>query len=133
VEINIVPLVDVALVLLIIFMVTATFAQNTGMRLQLPTAATAQVDESTPRDLTIAIDQRGRFIWQGEIVSDSQLLTHLTQEARAFGAEARITIQGDARAAHGRIVQALSLAQQAGFSRLLIATRPDTGRAERDQ
>ncbi len=122
VEINIVPLVDVALVLLIIFMVTMTFARSAGMQLQLPTSETAKQIAATPRELVIGVDARGQFVWAGSVVSDAQLAEQLRREARQ-GTDCRVKVEGDTRAAHGRVVRAMTLAQLAGFARLVIATR----------
>ncbi|HEY3379750.1 MAG TPA: biopolymer transporter ExbD [Armatimonadota bacterium] len=125
VSINIIPLVDVSLVLLIIFMVTATFMKNTGMNLQLPSSSVAQVNEDAKRDLVIGVAADGSLLWEGAAVSENQLAVHLLQEAKRYGTESRVTVRGDARAAHGRVVEAMTLAQSAGFSHLVIATRKD--------
>ena len=125
VEINVVPLVDVSLVLLIIFMVTATFMKSAGMHIQLPTSSMSQVREQMKREIVVGIDARGRFLWQGETISDEQMSALLQGDAREHGTESRVTIQGDERAAHGRVVQAMTLAQEAGFSKLVIAARKE--------
>jgi len=125
VEINVVPLVDVSLVLLIIFMVTATFIKGTGMNIQLPSSSAAQVSPQIKRELVIGIDANGGFLWDGSIVSDEELSILLRNEANDCGTESRITIRGDSRAEHGRVVRAMTLAQEAGFSRLVIAVRQE--------
>jgi biopolymer transport protein ExbD len=123
VEINIVPLVDVALVLLIIFMVTATFVKTTGMQLELPSSATTRAVEAAPREISIGITPTGAFLWQDQAVTDAQLASALSAEAQRHGTDHRVTIYGDTHAEHGRVVQAMTLAQQAGFAHLVIATR----------
>jgi len=123
VEINIVPLVDVSLVLLIIFMVTATFVKTSGMTLQLPTSATTQLAGAVKRELVIGVMANGSLRWGTAAVSEAALAAALRDEARQYGTESRVTVQGDARAAHGRVVQAMTLAQLAGFSHLVIATQ----------
>ena len=128
VEINVVPLVDVSLVLLIIFMVTATFIKTAGMHIQLPTSSATQAAKSPKRELVIGVDAGGTFLWRGKTVSDAGLARGLAEDARSYGVESRIVVQGDARAAHGRVVRAMTLAQEAGFSRLVIATRKDVPR-----
>jgi biopolymer transport protein ExbD len=133
VEINIVPLVDVSLVLLIIFMVTATFVKTTGMRLELPASSTARAVEATPRELSIGVTAAGALLWQDQPVSEAQLTAALTAVAHAQGTTGRVTIYGEAHAEHGRVVQAMTLAQQAGFVHLVIATRPGGQRHARPQ
>lgn len=123
VEINIVPLVDVALVLLIIFMVTTTFEKTAGLKMQLPTSATAQPTSPEKREIVIGIDAGGAFSYQGARISDERLADALKGEAAAQGVDVRVTIQGDKRAAHGRVVRAMTLAQQAGFSKLVISAK----------
>lgn len=125
VEINIIPLVDVSLVLLIIVMTTATFMKNTGMNLQLPSSSVTQVNEEAKREVVIGVTASGQFLWENKPLSDAQLTANLLQEAKSFGTESRVTVRGDAHAMHGRVVDAMSLAQTAGFSHLVIATRKD--------
>ena len=126
VEINVVPLVDVSLVLLIIFMVTATFMKSAGMHIQLPTSSTSQVGPQV-REIVIGVDAHDSLLWQGSVVSADQLAGELQKEAESFGTGSRIVVQGDERASHGRVVQAMTLAQEAGFSKLVIATRKGIG------
>lgn len=125
VEINVVPLVDVALVLLIIFMVTATFIKGAGMSIQLPSSSAARVSPAESRELVVGIDSAGAFLLDGVPVTDSELATALNKDAESHGVGSRVTIRGDSRAAHGRVVRAMTLAQQAGFSRLVIAAREE--------
>lgn len=125
VEINVVPLVDVSLVLLIIFMVTATFVKATGAHLDLPSSPTAQSISIPKRELVIGISRQGQFLFSGAPVTDTQLGQMLSDEAAKFGAKSQVTIQGDTHAEYGRVVNAMSIAQQAGFSNLVVAMRKD--------
>lgn len=126
VEINIVPLVDVALVLLIIFMVTTTFEKTAGMRLQLPTSETAQQVAPEQREVVIGIAADGAFSFNGIQVNDEELAAGLRYEASARGVESRVTVQGDKRAAIDCMVRAMTLAQLAGFSKVVISTKLET-------
>ena len=128
VEINVVPLVDVALVLLIIFMVTATFIKSAGMTIQLPSSSAAHASPQIKRELVIGIDAKGVFLWDGTPVDDFTLAGLLEKDARECGTDSRITIRGDSRAEHGRVVRAMTMAQEAGFSRLVIAVRQEANR-----
>lgn len=131
VDINIVPLVDVSLVLLIIFMVTATFIKSTGMHIQLPSSTATRPGGEVKRELVIGIDANGAFLWGGGPVTDGQLGTVLRKDAQSHGTESRITVQGDERAPHGRVVRAMTLAQETGFSHLVIAARKEEVEHER--
>jgi len=130
VEINVVPLVDVSLVLLIIFMVTATFIKSAGMHIRLPSSSAAHAGEKANRELVVGIDSGGTFIWQGAQVADGKLAAALQGEARTSGTESRIIVQGDTRAPHGRVVRAMTIAQEAGFSRLVIAAQKEARKDE---
>ncbi|MHB0938088.1 MAG: ExbD/TolR family protein [Armatimonadota bacterium] len=125
VEINIVPLVDVALVLLIIFMVTTTFEKTAGMKMQLPTSETAQQVPTEKQEIVIGIAADGTFNYKGAHIGDDALAVVLRGEAASQGVDTRVTVQGDKRSAHGRVVQAMTLAQKAGFSKLVISTKLD--------
>lgn len=126
VEINIVPLVDVSLVLLIIFMVTATFMKSAGMHIQLPSSSVTQASKEMKREIFIGIAADGDFYWEGKTISDTRLSSLLADEARSNGTDIRVIVQGDEHAAHGRVVRAMTMAQEAGFSRLVIAARKET-------
>ena len=127
VQINVVPLVDVSLVLLIIFMVTATFVRTAGMKLELPQSSVTRAAGESKRELTIGVSAGGAFSWNGTAVDDRDLAAALRTEAARFHTDSRITLRGDARAAHGRVVEAMSMAEEAGFTRLVIATRLPSG------
>lgn len=123
VEINVVPLVDVALVLLIIFMITTTFVKSAGMQIKLPTSSATQVSSENKREIVIGIDAAGAFVWEGSVVTPEQMESALRREASEFGMDIRVIVRGDERTSHGRVVQAMSMAQDAGFGNLVIATQ----------
>ena len=125
VEINIVPLVDVSLVLLIIFMVTATFIKAAGMNIQLPSSSESLAEKTTLHEVVIVVAADGTLFWQGEPITEQRLASVLKENAREFGTESHVIIQGDERAAYGNVVRAMSLAKQAGFTRLVISTRKE--------
>jgi biopolymer transport protein ExbD len=130
VEINIIPLVDVALVLLIIVMVTATFSARAGMPIQLPTSSATRAAAQQPHDIVVGVDRKGGYYWQGRLVSDAAMNALLAREMQVYGPTSRVIVQADTRTAHGRVVSIMTLAQQAGFARLVVATQQSrrTGR-----
>ncbi|OPZ85750.1 MAG: Biopolymer transport protein ExbD [bacterium ADurb.Bin429] len=123
VEINIIPLVDVMLVLLIIVMLTASFEKTAGLNVKLPTSAVTQSQGAVAHDIVIGIDRRGGYFWNGRPVPDASLNALLANERAQYGTEGRVIVQADARASHGRVVGVMTLAQQAGFGKLVVATR----------
>lgn len=128
VDINIVPLVDVSLVLLIIFMVTATFIKSTAMKLDLPAASASPAPTSAKTDIVVEIDRIGRLAVNGSPVAEPALSGVLGDLAARNGIGCRVTVRGDSQASYGQIVHVMSVARDAGLTHLLVATKPDGGR-----
>lgn len=124
-DINITPLTDIFLVLLIIFMVTssvmATDGARAGVRVNLPKGATKEIASST-KDVTVAITTDGKMVVDGKEVS-ADGLRRMFEEAKARDAETQVVVQADEATHHGRVVAVMELAKAAGLRRLAIATR----------
>lgn len=124
-EINITPLTDIFLVLLIIFMVTSSVMADagarSGMRVNLPRGATQEVKPGSD-DITIAINQDGKMVVRGKPV-DAAELTQLFNDTHKRNPDAQVIVQADEAAHHGRVVAVMELAKTAGLTRLAIATR----------
>jgi biopolymer transport protein ExbD len=127
-DINITPLTDIFLVLLIIFMVTTTAIaeagnEQGGFKVSLPKGGKG--DESgLTRDVTVAILADGRAVVAGSALDDAAL-ARLFGDAQRRSAETLVLFQADEGVPHGRVVQVMELARQAGLSRLAIATRAE--------
>ncbi len=120
-EINVTPLTDVFLVLLIIFMVTTTAAYEEGKNIDLPSAQVSA--ETTPNGVTVEVDGKGVIKVDGVTTSEDLLLASLT--AAVSGAEDKVVVlKGDKRVLLGQAVNVLDLAQEAGAERIAIATQP---------
>jgi len=124
-DINITPLTDIFLVLLIIFMVTssvmATDGARAGVRVNLPKGATKEISASR-KDVTVAITTDGKMVVDGkEMSADS--LRKIFDDARARDPETQVVVQADEATHHGRVVAVMELAKAAGLRRLAIATR----------
>jgi biopolymer transport protein ExbD len=125
-DINITPLTDIFLVLLIIFMVTSSVmaadaGARAGMRVNLPKGATKEVTPSA-RDITVAISTEGRMMVDGkEVAADS--LRSIFEQARAKDPETQVLLQADEATHHGKVVAVMELAKAAGLRRLAIVTR----------
>jgi biopolymer transport protein ExbD len=125
-DINITPLTDIFLVLLIIFMVTTTAiaeagGQNGGLRVNLPRGGKSDLPAPT-HDLAVAILVDGRIVVGGKVV-DEGALARILDQARGENPETLVLVQADQGVAHGRVVSVMELARKHGLSRLAIATR----------
>jgi biopolymer transport protein TolR len=121
-EINVTPLVDVMLVLLIIFMITAPLL-TVGVPVDLPkTKATAVKDALEPLAVTINID--GKIFLQDTEVSIEELVPRLTAIA-GTGYDQRIFVRGDKGVEYGRVMEVMGLISGAGFTRLALITDQD--------
>ncbi len=127
-EINIVPYIDVMLVLLIIFMVTAPML-NLGADIQLPqSAAKALQDEKQP--VLVSVDQQGGlFLTLGKSPRQQADDETLVKEVSAFvkqDPKVSVMLGGDKRVDYGRVNQVLGLLQQAGVAKVGLMSQPET-------
>ena len=123
-DINITPLTDIFLVLLIIFMVTTTAiheADRAGFEVSLPRAGKG-TEPAPVRDLTVAILADGRTVLGGRVV-EAAALAEAFDAARARSPWTVVLVQADEGVPHGRVVAVMDLARRHGLSRLAIATR----------
>ena len=124
-EINVIPLIDVLLTLLMFFVLTSTFIQHSRLQVTLPQASTQDRDMNAPT-LTIMIDRDGRFyVGSDEVLGEG--IEPLKQTiARNAGAdrERQVTIRADAMTPHQDVVTAMDALGQLGFTKLSIATTP---------
>jgi biopolymer transport protein ExbD len=118
-EINMVPFTDVVLVLLVIFMVTTPLLIQGQIKVKLPRAASATETQAPPPTVTITAE--GRVYLKDKEVLVEQLPTLLKQEL-AKTSDKSVIISADRAATHGKVVQVLDAAKQAGAERLGIAT-----------
>jgi len=121
-EINVTPLVDVMLVLLIIFMVTAPMLQS-GVDVQLPTAGMAPLDKGE-RAVTISIDRSGRVHLQSHSLTLSEFRRRAPVVLSELGGRP-VYLRGDSRISYGTIVAVMSILKGAGVERIGLVTEPD--------
>jgi biopolymer transport protein ExbD len=122
-EINITPLTDVFLVLLIIFMVTASAIQSQGKNVNLPEAA---VSDTSPQGVTVTVTKDGLVQVNDETVAPDQLVPALTA-ALEDSREKFVVLRGDRQVLLGQAVNILDVAQQAGARGIGLATRKPRG------
>jgi biopolymer transport protein TolR len=118
-EINMVPFTDVVLVLLVIFMITTPLLIQGQIKVKLPRAASAPETQAPPP--TVIITAEGRVYIKDQEVLVEQLPTLLRQQL-ALTSDKTVIISADRAATHGKVVQVLDAAKQAGAEKLGIAT-----------
>ncbi len=119
-EINITPLTDVFLVLLIIFMVTSSVVANQSKQVDLPGA---EVSETTPQGVTVTVLDDGSMMVNDAPTSDAELFTVL-ETALSDTRDKLVILKGDKNVLLGKAVNILDIAQQAGATGIALATRP---------
>lgn len=120
-EINMTPLVDVMLVLLVIFMLAAPLVVR-SLRLDLPPAASATPPVAAPV-VQLALDQGGQLYWHQQPVGAEALAQRLAEVARRHP-QAEVQLRADAAVPYGRVVALMDLVRQAGLSRVGLAAKP---------
>ena len=123
-EINVTPLVDVMLVLVVILIITAPLLAS-SIKLDLPRSSSSRAGE-TPRALTLVVDRAGQVFLADQPVGTDELARQLRQAAQA-NPETELRLRADQQVPYGRIVDVMGLAQQAGLNRIGFVTEP--GRA----
>lgn len=117
-EINVVPLVDVILVVLIIFMVTAPMIMKPSINVNLPKAASGEA--TTPSKLNITIGSDGKINLDGKFVEDAEVLAKAQEEVKK-NPEAQAVISADKDVPHGRVVSVLDIVKGAGVKKFAIS------------
>ncbi|HEX5660466.1 MAG TPA: biopolymer transporter ExbD [Polyangiales bacterium] len=113
--INVTPLVDVTLVLLIIFMVTAKLVMSQAMPLDLPKAATAGETQTV---YTVTIDGEGVIAANGVAMNDDAALRASAQRAQRETPELRAVLSASARVNHGRVMHVLDVLREVGVAKV---------------
>ena len=124
-EINVIPLIDVLLTLLMFFVLTSTFVQHSRLQVTLPKASTQDRDMNAPA-LTIMIDRDGRYYVGSDEVMGEGIEPLKQAIARNAGSDRDrpVTIRADAMTPNQDVVTAMDALGQLGFTRLSIATTP---------
>jgi biopolymer transport protein ExbD len=120
-EINMIPLIDVMLVLLIVFMITVPVMKH-AVTVDLPQAATAAATEK-PETVKLSVQADGSYHWNQQPITDDALRERLT----ALGSTspmAELHIRGDKAVRYERVAQAMAMAQQAGVRKIGFVTEP---------
>jgi biopolymer transport protein ExbD len=120
-EINMTPLVDVMLVLLIIFIITIPVMKH-AVNVDLP-RATNQVQDVKPETVRLSVDAKGDYWWNENPVAEAALVPMLQAEA-AKEPQPELHIRGDKDVRYERVAQVMAAAQQAGVKKIGFITEP---------
>src|ERR1041384_6663116 len=119
--INVTPLVDVTLVLLIIFMVTAKIIVSQGMPMDLPKAASG---ESLQTVFSVELTADGKTRVDSNVVPNDEAVSNLAKDARTRTRDLRAVIRADRKVEHGRVIHVLDLLKRAGVAKIAFAVSP---------
>ena len=124
-EINMVPLIDVMLVLLVIFIVTAPLLTQ-AVKLELPKAS-SQVNDLRPQKVEFAIDATGALFWNGEAVTRSVAQQRFVEEGKK-PTQPEVHLKADQNVAYRFVAQTLADASKAGLSKVGFISEPEAAR-----
>jgi biopolymer transport protein ExbD len=120
-EINMTPLVDVMLVLLIVFIITVPVMKH-SVNIDLPRASSTPQD-AKPETIRLSVDAQGQYFWNESVVPEQDLDARL-KEAAARTPQPELHIRGDKEARYDRVAQALAAAQRSGMHKIGFITEP---------
>jgi biopolymer transport protein TolR len=120
-DINMTPLIDVMLVLLVIFMITAPLMAS-SLKLDLPKTDAGQPSD-TPQFISIALDQQGRLYFGDDVVDAATFNARVTEAARK-NPQTEVQLRADQKVPYGRVAELIGMIQKAGLSRLGFVTDP---------
>src|SRR5579859_6246043 len=120
--INVTPLVDITLVLLIIFMVTTKIVLNQTVPLDLPKAATGTSDIQVVFSIVLVAD--GRALVDSKPIPNDDAILQLARDAQTQHPDVRAVIKADSAVTHGRVIHVLDLLKQAKVSKIAFGVTP---------
>ncbi|HEX2653996.1 MAG TPA: protein TolR [Xanthobacteraceae bacterium] len=126
-EINVTPMVDVMLVLLIIFMVSAPLL-TVGVPIDLPQTQAKSLDNDR-EPLTVSVNTKGEVFLQNSVVNTEELVAKLRAiaQTRGGGADERIYVRGDRKVDYGTVMRVMGQLSAAGFRRVALVTEVEQG------
>ena len=124
-DINVVPYIDVMLVLLIIFMITAPIVQQ-GVEIDLPQAAAKPMSPDQEEPVVVSVDKKGDFYLdigdEPDKPIDAQLMVNRVAAVRQLKPNIAVLVRGDREVGYGRVVDAMVLLQKAGVEKVGLMT-----------
>ena len=131
-EINLIPLIDVSLLLVIFFMLSSTFMQESRLKIELPQSSLAPTGKQKTDPLVVAVTQAGSYrVNERELINASpDTLRAAIIEVAGADRNQPVTVRADARATHQSVVTAMDVLGKLGFVRINIATVEDSKAAQ---
>jgi biopolymer transport protein ExbD len=120
-EINMTPLVDVMLVLLIVFMVTIPVIRH-AVKIDLPHAS-SQKEDTKPAQVTVTVDADGNVLWDDRKVDDAALREKIAEAAQA-NPQPELHLDADRKVAYEKVAEVMSAAQAGGLTKIGFVTQP---------
>lgn len=122
-EINLIPLIDVLLVILIFLMVTTTYARYSELKINLPTAA-GEKSPQKPQTIQVAVDALGHYqINEKNVASSIEALSSAMAGIAKGNAELVVVINADSKASHQSVINIMEAARRSGLARITFATQ----------
>jgi len=123
-EINLIPFIDILLVIVIFLAVTTTYARFAELKINLPTSSAEQTP-NPPKQIEVAVSEDGRYQIDNTAVGDAtvDVLATALKQAAANKNDPVVVINADARAAHQSVVNVMEAARQVGLTRITFATQ----------
>ncbi len=123
-EINLIPFIDILLVIVIFLAVTTTYARFAELKINLPTSSAAQTP-NPPKQIEVAVAEDGRYEVDSTVVGDASVdgLAAALKKAAANENEPVVVINADARATHQSVVNVMEAARREGLTRITFATQ----------
>ena len=122
-DINMTPLIDVMLVLLVIFMITAPL-MTSSLKLDLPKTEAGQPNDA-PQFISVALDPQGRYYYGDEVV-DAVTFGEKMADAARRNPQTEVQLRADQTVPYGRVAELIGIVQKAGLSRVGFVTEPAT-------
>jgi biopolymer transport protein ExbD len=123
-EINLIPFIDILLVIVIFLAVTTTYARFAELKINLPTSSAAQTP-NPPKQIEVAVSEDGRYEIDSTVVGDATIdgLAAALKKAAANENEPVVVINADAQATHQSVVNVMEAARREGLTRITFATQ----------
>lgn len=127
-EMNLVPLIDVLLVIIIFLVVSATFSRTSELQINLPTAE-ANTPQEKPLTIEVGVDASGKYVVNGKGLADSSVsgISAALQAAANGGKEPTIIINADAKTTHQSVIDVMEASRTAGYTHITFATQSKAG------
>ncbi len=123
-DINLIPFIDILLVVLIFLVLTTTYSQPTELSIHLPQAQ-ALPPENKPQSVMVSVGRDGRYLINDQLLPSSQVgaLTQALKDASGANASMVVVINADAAASHQSVIAVMDAARRAGLGQLAFATQ----------